>query len=122
MLACVDEQAADGDTTYILEDDTGLPKKVSFVCQAMPANTISVDEVTELVMLRKSDASTNTGRQGMKSGATEVDNGSDVAAPTGYNLFTQAGPAPGHQVDPNTSAAWTIANCDAAEIVYQRTA
>lgn len=122
LLACVDDQAADGDTTYIDEDDTGLPKKVSFVCEAMPANTISVDEVTELVIVRKSDASTNTGRQGMISGATEVDNGADVAAPTGYNLFTQVGPAPGHQVDPNTSAAWTIPNCDACEVVYQRVA
>ena len=122
LLACVDDQAADGDTTYVDLDDTGLPKKVSFVCQAMPANTISVDEVTELVIVRKSEASTNTGRQGMKSGATEVDNGTDVAAPTGYNVFTQVGPAPGHQVDPHTSAAWTIANCDACEIVYERVA
>ena len=122
LLGCVSEQAADGDTTYIEFDDTGLPKKASFTCQAMPANTISVDEVTELVILRKADASTNTGRQLMKSGATEVNNGADVAAPTGYNVFTQVGAAPGHQVDPNTSAAWTIANCDAVEIGYERVA
>lgn len=122
LLACVSEQAADGDTTYIDFDDTGLPKAASFVCQAMPANTISIDEVTELVIVRKADASTNTGRQLMKSGATLVDNGSDVAAPTGYNLFTQVGAAPGHMVDPNTSAAWTISNCDAVEVGYRRTA
>ena len=122
LLACVDDQAADGDTTYIEFDDTGLPKKASFTCQAMPANTISVDEVTELVILRKADASTNTGRQLMISGATEVNNGADVAAPTGYNVFTQVGAAPGHQVDPNTSAAWTIANCDAVEVGYERVA
>lgn len=122
LLACVDDVAADGDTTYILEDDTSLPKKVSFVCQAMPSNTISIDEVTELVILRKSDASTNTGRQGLISGGTEVDNGADVAAPTGYNLFTQVGPAPGHQLNPDSGVAFTIPECDACEVVYERVA
>lgn len=122
LLACVDEQAADGDTTYIDFDDTSLPKAASFVCKAMPANCISIDEVTPLVILRKSDASTNTNRTLTISGATEVDNGSDSATPSGYNASVLTGPEPGHQVDPNTSAAWTIPNCDAVEIGSRRIA
>lgn len=121
-LACVSEQAADGDTTYVLFDDTALPKKVSFPTEPMPANTISIDEVTELIIHRKTDASANTARYGMISGATEVDNGSDLSTPSGYNVMTLVGPAPGHQVDPHTSAAWSVVNCDAVEIVYDRTA
>jgi hypothetical protein len=122
LLACVSEQQADGDTTYIQETNAALPKKVSFPTEPMPANTASIAEVTELIIHRKTDASANTARYGMISGATEVDNGVDLSTPTGYALMTQAGPAPGHQVDPHTSAAWSIVNCDAAEIVYQRVA
>ncbi len=121
-LACVSEQAADGDTTKVIFDDSALPKKVSFTTEAMPANTVSIDEVTEHVIVRKTDASANTGRYGMKSGATEVDNGSDLSTPTGYNVVTQVGPAVGHQLDPNTSVSWVIADCDAAEIIYERVA
>jgi hypothetical protein len=121
-LGCVSEQAADGDTTYIQFDDTALPKKVSFPTEPMPANTISVDEVTELIIHRKTDASANTARYGMISGATEVDNGVDLSTPTGYNVMTQVAAAPGHQVDPHTSAAWVVADVDAVEIVYDRTA
>lgn len=122
LLAAVDEQAADGDTSYIDFDDTALPKAASFVCEAMPANTITIDEVTEHIIVRKTDASADTGRQIMKSGSTEVDNGSDVSTPAGYSVFTLVGPAPGHQVDPNTSAAWSVVNCDAVEVGYRRTA
>ena len=61
----------------------------------MPANTVAIDEVTELIIHRKTDASSNTARYGMKSGATEVDNGADLATPSGYNLMTLVGPAPG---------------------------
>jgi hypothetical protein len=119
---CVDEQAADGDTTYIDFDDTGLPKAASFVCKAMPANTVTIKDVTPLVVVRKSDASANTGRTLFKSGATTVDGGVDVATPTGYSLSTQVGPVVPHQTDPNTAAAWTIVNCDAVEVGYRRIA
>lgn len=122
ILNCIDEQAANGDTDYIDFDDTSLPKAASFVCKAMPTNCIAVKEVTPLVTLRKSDASTNTTRQVFISGATEVDNGSDVATPSGYNVFTGTGPEPGYQTDPNTSAAWTIPNCDASEVGSRRIA
>jgi hypothetical protein len=121
-VLCVDDQACDGDTTYINFDDTSLPKAASFTCQAMPAETSSIDEVTPLVILRKSDASADTNRTVLISNATEVDNGADRATPAGYNVSTLVGPAPGYQVDPHTSAAWTIANCDAAEVGARRIA
>lgn len=121
-LAAVSEQAADGDVSYVLLDNTALPKKVSFTTEAMPANTLTIDEVTEHIIYRKTDASANTGRQGMKSGATEVNNGTDQPTPSGYATFTQTRATPGHQVDPNTSSAWTVPNCDAVEIIYDRTA
>ena len=121
LLACVDEISADGDTTYIDFDDTGLPKAASFTCTALPSNVISVLEVSPLVILRKNDSGTSKGRTLLISGATEVDGGADIAAATGYIRSTLVAKMTAYATDPHTSAAWTIANCNAVEIGQRRT-
>lgn len=121
LLACVDEIDADGDTTYIDFDNAALPKAASFTCSALPANVVTVLEVSPLVLLRKDDSGTSKGRTVFISGATEDDGGVDVALATGYIRSDQVQKMRAYATDPNTSAAWTIANCNAVEVGHRRT-
>jgi hypothetical protein len=117
-LSCVDDppgtNAADSD--YITFDDTSLPKASSFNSLNLPASAKTVLAVVPVAVVRKDDAGANAGRLLLISGATEADGGADLAVPSAYQNFRRM-----HTVDPNTSAAWTIANTNAVQPGWRRT-
>lgn len=122
LVGCVSETVMDGDTTYIDFDTTSLPKGASFTTNAMPANTVTIYEVSPLVIRRKSDSGTCTDRVYFKSNSTVDDGGVDIAVPSGYIRDSGVNPARAYPTDPHTSAAWLTANVDACEIGDKRTA
>lgn len=118
LLACVDDIAFDGDTTYINFDDTALPKAASFAVEDAPTNATQILAVAPLAIVRKDDAGTDNGRVLLISGATENDGGGvDVPATSSYTLVTRI-----HETDPNTSVAWTVSNFNAIQVGWRRTA
>lgn len=122
-LQCVDEVYSTGDVDYISQDDTGLPKAVSFGITALPANVTAVLDVLPICLSRKDDAGTDLVRGLLISGATEDDGGADVGVISSYaNVFGTGAGARHYQTDPNTSAAWTISNVNAIEVGRRRVA
>ena len=117
-IACVSEFAFDGDLTFVSLDNTGLPKGFSATTVTLPANAVSVQGVIPIAIARKSDAGTNAGRVGLRSGTSEVDNGVDEPVGTGYGVFNTAL----QQVDPATSAAWTLTGRANSEVFFKRVA
>jgi hypothetical protein len=117
LVSCVDESANNGDTDYVLQDATGLPKKVSFNVENAPSNTLAIFGVQPVIDYRKDDAGVDTLRQIVISGAAEIDNGADVNALSTYQELLQM-----LENDPNTTAAWTISGFNAIEVGTKRVA
>ena len=122
LLGCVSETVMDGDSTYIDFDATSLPKGASFTTNAMPASTVTIYEVSPLVIRRKSDSGTCTDRVYFKSNSTVDDGGVDIAVPSGYIRDSGVNPARAYITDPHTSASWVTANVDLVEVGDKRTA
>jgi hypothetical protein len=104
----VNEPQQDGVTTYVYDSTVGHADFYNIA--ALGSTPASVVAVTTRGFIEKSDAGARTGTVQLKSGATTV------AAPT-ISLNTNFGWAwRTDVVDPNTSAAWTPANVNAAQI------
>jgi hypothetical protein len=116
-VSCVDDAPSDGDSTYITQDSTGLPKAVSFDLANAPGNTAAILAVAPIAIVRKDDAGTNTGRLLLISGATENDGGADLGVNSSFGAKYRI-----HETDPNTAAAWSLSGFNAIEVGWRRTA
>lgn len=117
LLSCVDEVISNGDTDYVFQDDSSLPKTVDFGVTALPSNVIAVKAVIPVVYIKKDDAGTNTGRLVTISGATTSDGGVDEVVVSAYTSHRRV-----LMTDPNTSSPWTISNANALKVGWKRTA
>lgn len=118
IVTALDDISFDGDATYVAIDATTLPNAVSGTTTPLPANTVSVQAVIPMAIARKSDTGGNAGEVGIRSSTTEVVSAAPEALGTAYTAKVLAP----QQVDPATSAAWTISGRDASEVLYRRTA
>lgn len=117
LVDCVSEVTGTHEQNYIDYTTSGLPKGTSFTPLALPSNTQAVLAVSPRIVVRRTDAVTDTGRLYFKSGATVDDGGVDVTLQTDWYIWDRI-----YNTDPNTSAAWTIANANACETGFERTA
>ena len=102
---CVDEQIPDDDTTYVLA--SSFPEQDVYAVGAA-GFTGTVNGIVRRGRIRKDDAGAHTFEEGIGSSGV-YSFGSAVAVPSSYaytDYFTA--------IDPNTSAAWTVAAADAA--------
>lgn len=107
LWAMVDEASPDGDTTYIEDSTVGHIARFGFPSLPITSGQVLCSDV--LWYGRKTDAGTRVLRGNVKSGGV-VGTGSNVAVASNYAYSR------GHfELDPNTSAAWTIAAVNAAE-------
>lgn len=104
----VNENPPDGDTTYVIDNNIGDIDRYLYPAIVPTAGT--VDAVVVWPYARKDDAGLRSIRAATKSGSTLGDNGSDLALNQQYAYFMGL-----FESDPNTSAAWTLANAEAAE-------
>jgi hypothetical protein len=112
---CVSENPADDDTTYVAGTAAGNIDLYAFA--AIATTTGAVQGVMQMMIARNDSAGTTTLGAECRSGTTNfVDAGQNVGSTTynGYFLL--------RLVDPNTSAAWTIANVNAAQFGVNRIA
>jgi hypothetical protein len=112
---CVSENPADDDTTYVAGTAAGNIDLYTFA--AIATTTGAVQGVMQMMIARNDSAGTTTLGAECRSGTTNfVDAGQNVGSTTYNGYFVL------RLVDPNTSAAWTIANVNAAQFGVNRIA
>lgn len=102
----VDEQTMDGDTTYVEDGTSGHQDLYDY--QALGFTPSAINGVMVNTTVKNPASGTINFKAICKSGATQSD-GVSTISPGGYQTFLQE-----FGVDPNTSAAWTQSNLDAA--------
>jgi hypothetical protein len=102
----VDETAQDGDTTYVQSSTVGHKDTYAYTDLA---TSPTIKGARLLLLAKKDDAGARSIAPTVKSGATE-DDGTTAALSTSYVYYSKI-----WETDPNTSAAWTAANLNAAE-------
>lgn len=108
----VDEQAADDDTSH--NESTVVTNKDRLTCESLPAAVKTVYSVQAKLLVKDPDGTaTESVKIGLNSGTESL--GSAEVLSTGYEQFE----GPMETVDPNTAAAWTEANVNAADVVYE---
>lgn len=112
-FALIDEAIPDGDTTYIeaaaVNDDT----EVGF--ENLPADVVNVYGVQVVSSMKKTDAGACSVQQSINSDGT-VGTGTTHSITTAYTYWQSM-----FEVDPDTSAQWTKAGVDAAQVRVTRT-
>jgi len=101
----VNEDAQDGDTTYVSSETAG--DKELYTLDDLPAVVDSVLGVQVTNTMRKIDAGTRIVKNLIKSGATES------AAPTAGLGPNYTHIVSTHDINPDTNAAWTVADINA---------
>jgi hypothetical protein len=96
----------DGDSTYISDGTTGHISDFGHETLSLTGTLLAVVHVT---YARKDDAGSRAFRQVCLSGGTTETNGADLSATNTYLYYIDV-----LDQDPNTSAAWTVANYNAA--------
>lgn len=96
----------DGDTTYISDSTAGHIS--DFAHEALSA-TGTIYSVVHVSYVRKDDAGSRAFRQVTVSGGTTHTNGADISATNTYLYYYDP-----MDVDPNTSATWTVSNYNAS--------
>ena len=104
----VDEVPPDGDTSYVYSSTAGQVDVYGM--SAIAASTGTVKGVQWLAYARKDDAGTRTIAPLIRISSTDYA-GSDQNIGTSYTYYLQV-----YEEDPSTSAAWTIAGVNAAEM------
>jgi hypothetical protein len=104
----VSEYRANGDTDYVLS--ANVNDEDLYGIAPLPVTPFAIVGVVTHVYIRKSDAGTRQGQLRVKSGATEVF-GVDTAVSSTWSYLARV-----DAVDPNTSAAWTLAAVNALQI------
>lgn len=103
----VDDTTPDDDTTYVQSADVG--DKDTYTCADMTHTPSSIFGIQVLANAKKDDAGARSLKTVTRSGTTDFD-GATQALSTSYLYYSDI-----REVDPNTSAAWTKANLNAAE-------
>lgn len=111
---CVDEQPSNGDTDYVSASSAGLTDTYAFP-SPVPAGAI-VYAVGARVNARKDDAGLNEIDLVLRSGGTNYASGVPRPLSTSYARYSAL-----WNLDPATSAAWTVANANAAQAGIRRT-
>lgn len=107
----VNTTAYDGDTTY--NSDATIGNKDLFDVTDLAFTPTAVYAVQAVMCYRKDDVATRTIRSNVKSGATSA-TGATVGVPSSYVVTADI-----FETDPNTGAAWTVANVNAAQLGYE---
>jgi hypothetical protein len=102
----VDETAQDGDTTYVESSTVGHKDTYAY---ANLSGSPTIKGARLLLLAKKDDAGARSIAPTVKSGATE-DDGATAALSTSYVYYSKI-----WETDPNSAAAWTAANLNAAE-------
>lgn len=111
-FALIDETAGwNSDTDYTQGSTVG--DYDLFDMTDLASTTVTLYGFDLLAVWRKTDATARTIRDRVKS-SSAFDNSADVTLTTSYVLTRRSVPN-----DPNTAAAWTIANLNAAQIGYE---
>jgi len=110
---CIDNVPPDDDTTYIA--GAVVADVSEFGLGTLPANTASIVGVFVHTLARLSDAGTGNVQVSLVSGAA-VSLGPDKVLTSGYAYHGGV-----HEVDPNTSAAWTKSGVEAALLRVEKT-
>lgn len=111
--AAIDEETPDGDSSYILAEDTGDTSE--FTLPAMPPETELIAGVYIPTLAKLDDAGTGNIQVSMVSGS-DVSEGADTVLTTAYTYWGDA-----HDVDPATGDPWTKAGIEAALIRVEKT-
>lgn len=110
----VDEIPPNGDTDY---NATAVVNNIdTLVVQNAPAVGATILAVQQSIYVKKTDSGTAQTAAVVRSGVTDYVQTTQNPT-TSYSFLTQALPT-----DPNTAAAWTEANFNAAEFGYKRIA
>lgn len=104
----VDEDPANDDTDYNFASVAAT--RDLYALPDIAPTTGTVFGVSVNLQVRKDDAAARTFRDLVRSGSTNFPGALTHTAQATYNMYTEI-----HAVDPNTSAAWTIANINLAE-------
>jgi hypothetical protein len=104
---CVDEATQNGDTDYVSSANAGDTDTYAFA--DLSVTTSIVRGVKVNMWARKDDAGSRVIAGVTKSGAT-TSVGANLSLNTTYQDYTQL-----FETDPNTAAAWTVPNFNAAE-------
>lgn len=104
----VNASTPDDDTSYV--SSRTASQRDTYAMTDLPAQVTAVKGVQINLLARKDDASPRSIMPSIKSGATTAD-GADIPLGETYQFFSQM-----FESDPNTSAAWSVANFNAAEI------
>lgn len=103
----VDETAPNGDTDYV--QSATVSQKDTYAFTDMSHTPSSIFGVQILMSAKKDDAGTRSIAAVTRSGGTDTD-GATQALSTAYVYYREM-----RETDPNTSAAWTKTNFNAAE-------
>jgi hypothetical protein len=110
-LGAVQETYPDGDTTY---NESNVATDVDlFTTDGTIAGSAIIYGVQVSGVYKKDDAGTRTVCNVLKSSATQSD-GATNSLTASYKTYNDV-----YAVDPNTSASWTVANCNSAKIGYK---
>jgi hypothetical protein len=109
----VNEPVQDGDNSYLSDSTPTDQERYTYPS----VSATSVFGVNVKAIMRKDDVGTRTARLVAKSGGTVGDNGTDLPLSTTYGVLSGV-----FEADPNTSAAWTVSNANAAEFGVKVTA
>lgn len=104
----VNETNPDDDSSYL--SDATVGNEQGFTFGAIPSSVTGIVGVGEVMRSRKDDVSTRSLRLEIKSGASIVDNGTDLTQLSTYQYFQAFFPT-----DPATSTTWTVAGVNGAE-------
>lgn len=108
----VDEQAADDDTTY--NESATVTNKDEFTTESLPTKVKTVYSVQAKALVKDPDGTaTESVKVGLNSGTESLS--AAQALSTGYEIFE----GPLETVDPNTASAWTEANVNGTDVVYE---
>jgi hypothetical protein len=110
--AMVDDLTSDTDSTYNQASTAGDESRHG--CENLPAYVTDVVSVSAIAWLRKTDATARSARVLLNSNGAEVV-GTTLTLTTSYGGSLVAP----QDVDPDTTAAWTLAAVDALEVGYE---
>ena len=99
---------------YLAADSTP-PAAMEFALADLPDDISSVKAVVSYVYAKKTDGGDGTLQVSMVSNAAES-NGTDRAITTGSNFWRDV-----HEIDPDTTTAWTRVSVNAATLKIDRT-
>lgn len=110
--ACVDESSPNDDTDYV--SATALNTKDTYAYQDAPTGA-EIKAIQINTSIRKSVEGPGSIKHVIRSNSTDYDQSQQWISGSTYNYIRSV-----HELDPNTSAAWTEAGFNAAEFGFKK--